>query len=260
MYSSVTSSDQWALVTGASAGFGKAISEKLAAQKFNLIICARRSERLEALRAELESRFGVTVMPLTFDISKSDECKAALESVSGILEKVTVLVNNAGLAKGVEPIHQSDVADWDAMIDTNIKGLLYVTRAVLPKMVARKSGHVVNIGSVAGRWVYPGGAVYSATKFAVRAISDSIRMDLMGTGVRVTNIEPGMADTEFSEVRLGSSEKAKAVYRGMTPLSAEDIAETVSWCISRPSHVNIQELVIFPTDQAGVGPSYTYRS
>lgn len=255
----VTSSDQWALITGASAGFGKAIAEKLASQKFNLIICARRTERLEALRTDLESRFGVKVMPLGFDISKHEECKRALEKVSEILDKVSVLVNNAGLAKGVEPIHQSDVADWDAMIDTNIKGLLYVTRAVLPRMVSRKVGHVVNIGSVAGRWVYPGGAVYSATKFAVRAISDSIRMDLMGTRVRVTNIEPGMADTEFSEVRLGDSAKAKAVYRGMKPLSAEDIADTVSWCVSRPAHVNIQELVIFPTDQAGVGPGYTHR-
>ena len=259
MAASVTSSDQWALITGASAGFGKAISEKLASQKFNLIICARRADRLEALRADLESRFGVQITPLAFDISKFDECKNALARVSSTLDQVSVLINNAGLAKGVEPIHQSDVNDWDTMIDTNIKGLLYITRAVLPKMVARKSGHVVNIGSVAGRWVYPGGAVYSATKFAVRAISESIRMDVMGTGIRVTNIEPGMAETEFSEKRLGDSEKAKAVYRGMKPLSAEDIAETVSWCVSRPPHVNIQELVIFPTDQAAVGPSYTYR-
>ncbi len=199
------------------------------------------------------------VIPAAFDISKYDECKAALEKVSESLDKVSVLVNNAGLAKGVEPVHQSDVADWDTMIDTNIKGLLYVTRAVLPRMVARKSGHVVNIGSVAGRWVYPGGAVYSATKFAVRAISDSIRMDVMGTGVRVTNIEPGMSETEFSEVRFGDSDKSKAVYRGMKPLSPDDIADTVSWCVSRPAHVNVQELVIFPTDQAGVGPGFTYR-
>lgn len=260
MASSVTSSEQWALITGASAGFGKAISEKLASQKFNLIICARRSERLEALRADLESRYSVRVMPLTFDISKHEECKRALEEASEIIGRVSVLVNNAGLAKGVEPFHQSDTSDWDTMIDTNIKGLLYVTRALLPRMIERKRGHVVNIGSVAGRWVYPGGAVYCATKFAVRAISDAIRMDLMGTGIRVTNIEPGMAETEFSEVRLGDSEKAKAIYRGMTPLSPNDIAETVSWCVSRPAHVNIQELVIFPTEQAAVGPSYTYRS
>ncbi len=258
--SSIASSDRWALITGASAGFGKAISEKLAEQKFNLIICARRAERLQAMQLDLETLYGIKVVPLAFDISKHDQCKNALEKVSELLDQVSVLVNNAGLAKGVEPLHQSDVNDWDAMIDTNIKGLLYVTRAVLPRMVARKTGHVINLGSVAGRWVYPGGAVYSATKFAVRAISDSIRLDLMGTGVRVTNIEPGLANTEFSEVRLGSSEKAKAVYRGMTPLSAEDIAETVSWCLSRPAHVNIQELVIFPTDQAAVGPSYTFRS
>lgn len=255
----VTSSGQWALITGASAGFGKAIAEKLAAQRFNLIICARRIERLTAIQRDLESKYNVTVIPLDFDISKHAEVKAALEKNAHLTEKVSVLINNAGLAKGVEPIHQGQTSDWDVMIDTNIKGLLYVTRAVLPGMVARKTGHVVNIGSVAGRWVYPGGAVYSATKFAVRAINDSIRMDLMGTGIRVTNIEPGMAETEFSEVRLGDAEKAKAIYRGMKPLSAEDIADTVSWCLSRPAHVNIQELVIFPTDQAGVGPSYTHR-
>lgn len=254
-----SSSSQWALITGASAGFGKAIAEKLASEKINLVICARRRERLEILKKDLEGRYGVKVEPVTFDISKISEVRAALEKNSSLLDHVSILVNNAGLAKGVEPIHEAKTDDWDVMIDTNIKGLLYVTRMVLPYMIKQKRGHIVNIGSVAGRWTYPGGAVYSATKFAVRAISESIRMDLMGTGIRLSNIEPGMAETEFSEVRLGNSEKAKAVYRGMTPLKPEDIADTVSWCLSRPAHVNIQELLIFPTDQAGVGPSYTFR-
>jgi 3-hydroxy acid dehydrogenase / malonic semialdehyde reductase len=252
-------SSNWAFITGASAGFGRAIAEKLASENYNLVVCARRMERLTELKNHCESKFKVEVVPLAFDISNREACMSALEKNSSVISKTTVLVNNAGLAKGVEPFQEGKISDWEVMIDTNVKGLLYVTRAILPHMIARKSGHVVNLGSVAGRWTYPGGAVYAATKFAVRALNDSIRMDIMGTGVRVTNIEPGMAKTEFSEVRLGDSEKANAIYRGMTPLSAEDIAETVSWCVGRPAHVNIQELVIFPTDQAGVGPSYTHR-
>ena len=250
---------RWALITGASAGFGKAIAQKLASEGVHLLICGRRAERLNTLKQDLEAKFSVQVVPLVFDISNSEESRHALEKNTHYLSHIEILVNNAGLAKGVETFQEGKISDWEVMIDTNLKGLLYVTRAVLPYMINKKNGHIINIGSVAGRWTYPGGAVYSATKFAVRAINDSIRMDLMGTGIRVTNIEPGMAETEFSEVRLGDSEKAKSVYRGMTPLSPEDIAETVSWCLSRPAHVNIQELVIFPTDQAGVGPSYTYR-
>jgi 3-hydroxy acid dehydrogenase / malonic semialdehyde reductase len=252
---------QAALITGATAGFGLATAEILAAQGYNLILTGRRVERLEEAKARLEKNHQIHVTPLAFDIRERVQMEKALGSAGEQLQNLTVLINNAGLALGTEPTQTGSMDDWDAMIDTNIKGLLYMTRLVLPRFVAQNKGHVVNVGSVAGRWTYPGGAVYSATKFAVRAISDSLRMDLLGKNIRVTNIEPGMAETEFSQVRFqGDQEKAKAVYKGLKPLSAEDIAETIAWCLSRPAHVNIQELVIFPTAQAGVGPSYTHRS
>lgn len=250
---------RWALVTGASAGFGKSIAENLAAAGINVVVTARRKDRLETLCRDLSSRYGVQTLPLAFDISNRVEVEKALAANSSTIQKISILVNNAGLARGVEAVQDANLDDWDVMIDTNVKGLLYVTRLVLPSLLKNAPGHIVNIGSVAGRWTYPGGAVYSATKFAVRALSDSLRMDLMGKNIRVSNIEPGMAETEFSDVRLGDSEKAKAIYRGMTPLKPVDIAETVLWCLDRPAHVNIQELVIFPTDQVGVGPGYTYR-
>lgn len=250
---------RWALITGASAGFGKSIAEHLAAKGVNVVVTARREDRLTELCRDLATRFGVEALPLAFDISNRTEVEKAFSTHPEVIQKISLLVNNAGLARGVEAVQDAKLDDWDAMIDTNVKGLLYVTRLVLPSLLKNGAGHIVNIGSVAGRWTYPGGAVYSATKFAVRALSDSLRMDLMGKNIRVSNIEPGMAETEFSEVRLGDSEKAKAIYRGMTPLKPEDIAETVLWCLDRPAHVNIQEVVVFPTDQVGVGPSYTYR-
>ncbi|TMQ55467.1 MAG: SDR family NAD(P)-dependent oxidoreductase [Candidatus Eisenbacteria bacterium] len=170
---------------------------------------------------------------------------------SGLLSKLDILVNNAGLALALEPIQAGNPADWDQMIDTNVKGLLYVTRTVLPGMVERGRGHVVNVGSVAGHQTYAGGAVYSATKYAVRAISDALRYDVLGTGVRVSNVEPGLAETEFSEVRFkGDRSRAKSVYEGLTPLRAEDVADAVVWCLTRPPHVNIQSVLILPTDQA----------
>lgn len=251
---------QTALITGATAGFGLATAELFAEQGCHLIITGRRRERLEEAKRRLEGEHGVHVTTLGFDIRDRRELESALGGAREAVQKTTILINNAGLALGTEPLPSADVDDWDAMIDTNIKGLLYMTRQLLPQFIARDHGHVVNVGSVAGRWTYPGGAVYSATKFAVRAISDSLRMDLMGKNIRVTNIEPGMAETEFSEVRYrGDAAKAAAVYKGLKPLSARDIAETILWCVSRPAHVNIQELVIFPTAQAGVGPSYTHR-
>lgn len=250
---------RWALVTGASAGFGKAIAEQMAAAGVNVVLCARRLERLEVIAQDLKTRFGVEAVSLAFDISKRDDVERVLKAHAKELEKVSILVNNAGLAVGVELIQDAKVDDWDVMIDTNVKGLLYVTRLLLPHLLKNTPSHVINIGSVAGRWTYPGGAVYSATKFAVRALSDSMRMDMIGKDIRVSNIEPGMAETEFSQVRLGDAEKAKAVYRGMTPLTPQDIAETVLWCLDRPRHVNIQELVIYPTDQVGVGTPYTFR-
>lgn len=243
--------EQWALITGASAGIGEATAEALANLKFNLILVARRKDRLESLAQKIGERFNVDVEIATADVtSKKDIDKLAHAYGS---KNISVLVNNAGLAKGIEKMWDAKTEDWDVMIDTNVKGLLYMTRAFLPGMMARKVGHIVNVGSVAGRLVYPGGAVYCASKFAVRAISDGLRMDLLGTPLRVTNVEPGMVETEFSEVRLGDKAKAKDVYKGLKALSASDIADTIAWCVSRPAHVNVQELVLYPTAQASVG-------
>jgi len=239
-----------ALITGASAGIGAATAKALADAGYNLILLARRKDRLEKLQKDLGKKVSVEIFQL--DITNKSAIEKFASSNAKILSSVDVLVNNAGLAKGLDPIHKGSFDDWDAMIDTNIKGLLYLTRFILPSMVEKKSGHIVNLGSVAGRWNYPNGNVYAATKFFVRAISESIRMDTIGSGVRVTNIEPGMVETEFSEVRLQDSVKAKKVYEGLKPLSAEDIAESIVWSLQRPAHVNIQEMVIFPTAQASV--------
>lgn len=241
-----------ALITGASAGIGTATAELLAGRGVDLILVARRGERLNALKRRLESSFKVHVEAVTLDVRHGEQIVEFADRNRELLSRLDVVVNNAGLAKGVEKVMDANTHDWDVMIDTNIKGLLYVTRAVLPDLMKQPSAHIVNIGSVAGRWVYPGGAVYCASKFAVRALSEGLRMDLQGTNVRVSNIEPGMVETEFSEVRLGDRERAKSVYKGMRPLSAQDIAETVLWCLERPAHVNIQEVVIFPTDQAAI--------
>ena len=249
----------WALITGATSGFGKAIAEKLASDKMNVILTGRRLDRLNEISAQIQKEYKVQSRVLNFDVSSWESCENKFAEIADIAPDIEVLVNNAGLALGVDKVQTGNVQDWDAMIDTNIKGLMYMTRLVLPYMVEKNSGHIVNIGSVAGRWTYPGGAIYSATKFAVRGFTESLRMDLMGKKIRVTNIAPGMAETEFSEVRTGDKAKAKKVYEGMTPLSPKDIAESVSWCVQRPKHVNISELVIYPTDQVGVGPSYTHR-
>lgn len=247
---------KWALITGATAGIGEATSRRLAAAGYRLVLLGRRRERLEKLARELAGE-GHLMAPLDL------KDRAALESFVAdhrdVFDQVEVLVNNAGLAKGVEKVQEARIEEWETMIDTNVKGLLYVTRLLLPSMIRRKKGHIVNLGSVAGRWTYPGGAVYCATKFAVRALTEGIRMDLLGTPLRVTNIEPGMVETEFSEVRLEDKEAAAALYRDMKPLTAEDIAETIHWVLERPPHVNIQEIVIFPTDQAAVGQVHRHR-
>lgn len=243
---------KWALITGASAGIGAATAKALAGKGLNLILVARRGERLQSLKTDLETAHSIQVETLQLDISNSSKVEQLALEKRSLLAKVDVVINNAGLAKGVEKIADAKIEDWDVMIDTNVKGLLYVTRALLPHLMAHPSAHIVNLGSVAGRWVYPGGAVYCASKFAVRALSEGLRMDLMGSAVRVTNIEPGMVETEFSQVRLGNHERAKAVYKGMEPLQPEDIADTIVWCLDRPAHVNVQELVIFPTAQAAI--------
>lgn len=238
------------LITGATSGFGMATARLLARKwpKSTLWLTGRRKDRLDALVGEIGDE---RARAFAFDIRDRAACEA-LGREKGA-ENLSVLINNAGLAAGLSAFQESDVDDWERMIDTNLKGLLYVTRAVLPHLVARKAGHIVNLGSVAGRWVYPKGHVYNATKFAVQALNEALRLDLLGTNVRVTNIAPGMAETEFSLVRFaGDREKAQSVYQGMKPLSAEDVAETIFWCLERPAHVNVQELVLFPTAQASV--------
>lgn len=239
-----------AFITGATSGIGLETARLLAPRCKALIINGRRQERLEELKKEL-SKF-CEVQIACFDVRKRTDVESWFSQNQKWLSEITVLVNNAGLARGTDPVHKAKIEDWDEMIDTNLRGLLYVTRQILPSMVSQKNGHIVNIGSVAGRWSYPGGGVYCATKFSVRALSECLRMDLVGTNIRVTNIEPGMVDTEFSEVRFRDKEKAKQVYKNMKPLSAQDIAESILWSLQRPAHVNIQEMVIFPTDQASI--------
>lgn len=237
-------------ISGATSGIGKATALLLGKKGHSLILNGRRADRLELLQKELRPHCQVHLAP--FDVSQPAELQSWFDQASSdLISQIQVLVNNAGLAKGKDPVQTAKPEDWNEMIDVNVKGLLSLTKACLPSLIEQK-GHIINIGSVAGRWTYPGGAVYNATKFAVRALSEAFRMDLIGTGVRITNIEPGMVETEFSQVRLGSESLAKEVYEGMTPLSAQDVAETIDWALSRPPHVNIQELVIFPTDQASV--------
>lgn len=245
-----------ALITGATAGIGESTSKLLWKNGYSVLLTGRRRERLDLLKKNLLEQKKSSeqfVEVFDFDIQDSSEVENFIQKNLSLLSGVEVLVNNAGLAKGSDKVQDAQLADLDQMIDTNVKGLLYITRGILPLMLSKKSGHIVNIGSVAGRWTYQGGAVYCATKFAVRALSEGLRQDVAGSSLRVTNIEPGMVETEFSEVRFQDKEKAKKVYQGMKPLSASDIAETILWCLQRPGHVNIQELVIYPTDQAAIG-------
>lgn len=243
-----------AFITGATSGIGEAMARRFAENNIHLIINGRRRERLEALAKELSSMVKVHIAH--FDICDKVAGEKWFRENASLAKDVDVLVNNAGLARGTDPIHKGRVQDWDEMIDTNVKGLLYVSHQIIPQMKMNSKGHIINIGSVAGRWTYPGGAVYSATKFAVRALTEGFRVDLLGSSIRVSNIEPGMVETEFSNVRFAShpdgDEKAKLVYQGLRPLSAGDIADTAMWILQRPPHVNIQELVIFPTDQASI--------
>lgn len=238
------------LITGASSGIGLATARAFAKMGHSLLLIARRKERLDALSKELSQMFKIAVVTYPMDVRRPKEVEAFAVSQAAYLERVEVLVNNAGLAKGIDGIQNGNPEHWETMWDTNVKGLLYVTRAVLPHFLKAQRGHIINMGSVAGRWVYPKGNVYSATKRAVSALTEGMRLDLNGTGIRVTEISPGMVQTEFSEVRLEDKAKAQLVYAGLTPLSADDVAEAIVWCAVRPSHVNIQELVIYPTDQA----------
>lgn len=236
------------LITGATAGFGAATARLLAKAwpECRLWLTGRRKDRLDALVKELGPH---RAHGFAFDI-RDRAAVAEFASTPGT-EEVAVLINNAGLAAGLDFFQDASLDDWDQMIDTNIKGLLYVTRAFLPGMVARREGHIVNIGSIAGHLTYPKGNVYAATKFAVRALNEALRLDTVGANVRVTSIDPGMAETEFSQVRFkGDEARAAAVYKGVRALSAHDVAEAILWSLDRPAHVNIQDLVIMPTDQA----------
>lgn len=239
------------LITGASAGIGAACTRAFAAHGARLVLAARRMDRLEQLASDLEREYGTHSHLIAMDVRDAEGVASALGGLPPQWAEIDVLVNNAGLGRGVDRVHEGDPAEWDEMIDTNVKGVLYVSRAVLPGMVERGRGHVINLGSVAGHEVYPGGAVYCSTKHATDAITRGMRMDLLGTGVRVSTVDPGMVQTDFSVVRFrGDQERADKVYAGMTPLSPEDIADAVLWCATRPPHVNIDQIILKPLDQA----------
>ena len=247
-----------ALITGASAGIGTAVAECFAREGARLILAARRREKLAALAEQLASTHGTDVHLLELDVRKRESVDAAIAGLPSSWAEIDILVNNAGLSRGLDKIQEGYWLDWEEMIDTNIKGLLWVSRAVMPGMVERDRGHVVNIGSISGHQVYPGGGVYCGTKFAVRAITQGMRIDLLGSRVRCSAVDPGMVETEFSEVRFrGDTERATDVYKAFPPLVAADVAETVLFCVTRPPHVNIQELIVMPQDQAAVYASFS---
>jgi 3-hydroxy acid dehydrogenase/malonic semialdehyde reductase len=238
------------LVTGASAGIGEATARAFAALGANLVLCARRKERLAGLKAELEKSYPISVKTHDLDVRDRAAVESFVADLASSGDVPDVLVNNAGKALGFDLLHEGLVEDWEEMIDTNVKGLLYLSRAVIPWMVRRNSGHVVNIGSVAGHQVYQKGAVYNASKFAVRALNEGMALDLLGTDIRVSSIDPGLVETEFSEVRFhGDRERAETVYQGYQPLKAADIAEIITFVASRPDHVNILDLIVLPTAQ-----------
>jgi NADP-dependent 3-hydroxy acid dehydrogenase YdfG len=238
-----------ALVTGATSGIGRATARILAQNNYKIILCGRREDRLTELEKEL-SEF-TEIYTLSFDVRDKKAVFESINSLPSTFSKIDVLINNAGNAHGLDSIQNGDLDDWDAMIDINVKGLLYVSKAIIPKMIEQKSGHIINIGSIAGKEVYPNGNVYCASKHAVDALSQGMRMDLNLYGIRVGAIHPGMVETEFSEVRFkGDTDKAANTYKGLEPLKPEDIADIIHFVVSRPYHVNIADLIVFPTAQA----------
>jgi serine 3-dehydrogenase len=244
--------DQVVLITGASSGIGMACAKVFAQAGGRLILAARRVERLEQLATELSQEFATQTHLLSMDVRDRSQVESVLRSLPSPWSEVDILVNNAGLSRGLEKLHEGNVQDWEEMIDTNVKGLLYVTRTLVPGMVKRGRGQVVSIGSIAGHQTYPNGNVYCASKAAVRAISEGLKQDLLGTPIRVSSVDPGLVETEFSTVRFhGDTERAKNVYQGMTPLTPEDVADVVFFCTTRPPHVNISEVLLLPTDQSG---------
>ncbi|MEM9219429.1 MAG: SDR family oxidoreductase [Cyanobacteria bacterium P01_F01_bin.150] len=249
----VSLKDQCVLITGASSGIGKSCARFFANAGTRLILVARRKEKLQQLSDELQQTNQTQTLLLGADVQDRQAITTAIAGLPTDWKAIDVLINNAGLSRGLDKQYEAPIQDWEEMIDTNIKGLLYVSRAVVPGMVARKQGHVVNVGSIAARQTYAGGSVYCATKAAVKALSEGLKIDLLGTPVRVTNIEPGLVETEFSNVRFrGDDDKANSVYDGMTPLTPEDIADTILFAVTRPAHVNISEIFVMPTDQSSV--------
>ena len=248
-----------ALITGATSGIGAACARKFAGAGYRVIITARRAEQLAAMAGELQKEYGVEVLTLCFDVRDLEAVKRALDSLPAAWRDIDVLVNNAGLALGLEPEYAGDFTDWETMIDTNVKGLLYMTRLIVPGMVERLRGHIINIGSVAGDAAYAGGAVYCATKAAVKVLSDGLRIDLAHTPIRVTNLKPGLVETNFSNVRFhGDTERAAHVYQGIQPLTGDDIADVALYAAQAPAHVQIAEVLILATHQAS--GSVVYRS
>jgi 3-hydroxy acid dehydrogenase / malonic semialdehyde reductase len=245
------------MITGATSGFGKATALRFAENGYNIIITGRRKVLLDELKKELNTFENIKVHSLCFDVRKKSEVEKVIGNLSEEWKKIDILVNNAGLAVGLDHIQTGNTDDWDTMIDTNVKGLLYVTRAVAPLMVVRNKGHIINLGSIAGKEAYENGNVYCASKFAVDALSKSMRIDMLKNNIKVTLIAPGMAETEFALVRFkGDEQKAKNIYKGIDALTAEDIADVIYYCATLPDHVCINEVVITPTQQASVNHSY----
>jgi len=244
------SNEKIVFITGASSGIGKACAYRFAKEGANLLLCARRKEKLDSLAAELEKMHGTIIHVFQLDVCDRQQVEIALEALPSEWKMIDILVNNAGLFRGLLKLHEGLIDDWEEMIDTNIKGLLYVSKKIIPWMIENGRGDIINIGSIAGHEVYPNGNVYCATKHAVDAITRGIRIDLLGTPLRVATVDPGMVETEFSIVRFhGDKEKADKVYKGLQPLRGEDIADAVYYCASRPPHVQIAEIIIFPTAQ-----------
>lgn len=242
------------LITGASSGIGAACAEQFAKAHAQLILCARRIEIMNALAEKLKKQFQIEIFCMQLDVKNYSEIKKQLSALPEKFKNIDILINNAGLAAGRDAVQNSDVNDWEEMINTNVKGLLYMTREILPQMIARNSGHIINIGSIAGHSVYPQGAVYCATKFAVKVFSEGLRMDLLGTAIRVSTVDPGAVETNFSNVRFkGDTERAAKVYEGFEPLRASDIADAIFYCATRPAHVNVSEILVMPTAQVAVG-------
>ena len=242
------------LITGASAGIGEACARRFAEQGAHLLLSARRLERVQALAEELREEHGIEAHAHAVDVADRDRVAEYLKTLERLDLLPDILVNNAGKAVGLDKLHEGSLDDWEDMIDTNLKGVLYMSRAFLPHMVERNSGHVIHIGSIAGRWAYPKGAVYNATKFGLRAIAEGMNMDLLGTKVRVSSVDPGLTETEFSEVRFhGDSERAKSVYADTKPLTGDDVADAVIYVANAPEHVDVFQLVLMPTAQRSAG-------